>query len=84
MKNKFLQNIITRINIFFLSFIITIISSVNLNAQYKPNQEFGILGGTGYYVGDLNKMHFNNLRVAGGITFRKNFDRRFSFKSSVL
>tara|TARA_B100000683_G_C12451978_1_gene540472 strand:+ start:528 stop:1373 length:846 start_codon:yes stop_codon:yes gene_type:complete len=83
MKNKCLQNNIARLNIFVLCFIF-IISSLNINAQYKPNQEFGILGGTGYYVGDLNNMHFNNLRVAGGITFRKNFDRRFSFKSSAL
>ena len=83
MKKKFLQNNITRLNIFVLSIIFIIISSLNVNAQYKPNQEFGILGGTGYYVGDLNKIHFNNLRV-GGITFRKNFDRRFSFKSSAL
>ena len=84
MKNKCLQNNIARLNIFFLSIIFIINSSLNVNAQYKPNQEFGILTGTGYYVGELNNMHFNNLRVAGGITFRKNFDRRFSFKSSAL
>ena len=84
MKNKCLQNNITGLNIFVLCFIFIIVSTVNVNAQYKPNQEFGILGGTGYYVGDLSNTHFNNLRVAGGITFRKNFDRRFSFKSSAL
>ena len=84
MKKIRLQNNIARLNIFVLCFIFIIISSLNVNAQYKPNQELGILGGTGYYIGDLNKMHFNNLRVAGGITFRKNFDRRFSFKSSAL
>ena len=60
------------------------ISTTESYAQYKPNQEFGILGGTGYYIGDMNSTHFNNLRVAGGITYRKNFDRRFTFKSSAL
>ena len=67
-----------------MSIIFFIVSNTNANAQYEPNQEFGILGGTGYYIGDLNNMHFNNIRAAGGITFRKNFDRRFSFKSSAL
>ena len=45
MKNKFLQNNIARLNTFFLAFIIVSITSTNVNAQYKPNQEFGILGG---------------------------------------
>lgn len=84
MKNTSLTDIITRWNNIILSIIFFIVSNNNANAQYEPNQEFGILGGTGYYVGDLNKMHFNNIRAAGGITFRKNFDRRFSFKSSAL
>ena len=64
--------------IFLMSFI------ANSNAQFKTNQEFGVMGGTGYYIGDLGTTHFSNTRLAGGITYRKNFDRRFSFKSSVL
>jgi len=84
MKNTSLKDIITRWNNIVLSIIFFIVSNANANAQYEPNQEFGILGGTGYYIGDLNNTHFNNIRAAGGITFRKNFDRRFSFKSSVL
>ena len=64
--------------IFLMSFI------ANSNAQFKTNQEFGVMGGTGYYIGDLGTTHFSNTRIAGGITYRKNFDRRFSFKSSVL
>lgn len=84
MKNTSLKDKFTRRNNFILSIIFITVSSFNANAQYEPNQEFGILGGTGYYVGDLNNIHFNNIRAAGGITFRKNFDRRFTFKSSAL
>ena len=83
MKNINTKNVFTRFNKIVLS-IIFIASSFNISAQYKPNQEFGVLGGTGYYLGDMNSTHFNNLRIAGGITYRKNFDRRFSFKSSAL
>ena len=84
MKNTNPQNILTRFNKIVLSIIFITSSSLNTSAQYKPNQEFGVLGGTGYYLGDMNSTHFNNLGVAGGITHRKNFDRRFSFKSSAL
>ena len=84
MKNTSLKDIITRWKNIILSIIFFIVANNNANAQYEPNQEFGILGGTGYYIGDLNNTHFNNIRAAGGITFRKNFDRRFSFKSSAL
>tara|TARA_B110000091_G_scaffold111690_1_gene120946 strand:- start:2207 stop:3055 length:849 start_codon:yes stop_codon:yes gene_type:complete len=84
MKNTSLKDIFTRWNTLLLASIFIFISTTESNAQYKPNQEFGILGGTGYYIGDMNSTHFNNLRVAGGITYRKNFDRRFTFKSSAL
>ena len=84
MKNTSLKDIISRWNNIVLSIIFIFVCNANANAQYEPNQEFGILGGAGYYIGDLNNMHFNNIRAAGGITFRKNFDRRFSFKSSAL
>ena len=83
MENKFLQKKITRKYICIFSFIFINLYCINLNAQYKPNQEIGVLVGTGYYIGEINNIHFNNSRVAGGITYRKNFDRRFSFKSSA-
>ena len=84
MKNTNLKDIFTTWNTLLLAVLFLFISTTESNAQYKPNQEFGILGGTGYYIGDMNSTHFNNLRVAGGITYRKNFDRRFTFKSSAL
>lgn len=81
MKTIQYHNVLTKLGVIILLFVFSLSSTY---AQYKPNQEFGFLGGTGYYTGDLNPTHFNNLRVAGGITYRKNFDRRFSFKSSAL
>ena len=84
MKNINIKEIFTRWNTLLLSILFLCISTTESNAQYQPNQEFGILGGAGYYIGDMNSTHFNNLRVAGGITYRKNFDRRFTFKSSAL
>lgn len=84
MKNTNLKDIFTRWNTLLLAVLFIFISTTESKAQYKPSQEFGILGGNGYYIGDMNSTHFNNLRVAGGITYRKNFDRRFTFKSSAL
>ena len=84
MKNTNLKDIFTTWNTLLLAVLFLFISTTESNAQYKPNQEFGILGGAGYYIGDMNPTHFNNSRIAGGITYRKNFDRRFSFKSSAL
>ena len=84
MKNTNLKDIFTRGNTLIFAVLFIFISTTESYAQYKSNQEFGILGGTGYYIGDMNSTHFNNLRVAGGITYRKNFDRRFTFKSSAL
>jgi len=84
MKNTNTKNIFTRFNKILLSIIFIISSSINIFAQYEPNKEFGVLVGTGYYIGDMNSTHFNNLHVAGGLTYRVNFDRRFSFKSAAL
>tara|TARA_B100000902_G_C27187259_1_gene852003 strand:+ start:146 stop:988 length:843 start_codon:yes stop_codon:yes gene_type:complete len=69
----------------WLTFIIFFLVIGNdVKSQYQTNQELGFLTGVSYYYGDLNNAHFKNSRVAGGITYRTNFDRRFSFKSSAL
>ena len=81
-SNKKLSGNKTLITLLLLLF--TIISIKESNAQFKPSQEIGIIGGTSYYIGDLNSTHFSNLQVGGGLTFRKNFDRRFTFKSSAI
>ena len=64
--------------------ILFIISHKNAKSQYTTNQEIGILGGGAYYIGDINNAHFNNLQPIAGITYRTNFDRRISFKSSFI
>lgn len=84
MKNTHYENNLTVWRNLFLIILSCTIFFQNAKSQYAPNQEFGILGGGAYYVGDLNSTHFNDLRIAGGITYRKNFDRRLSFKSSFL
>ena len=68
MKSKRLKTCLLMIIFYGLSF-------QYVKGQYAPNQEIGIFGGTAYYIGDLNSNHFDNLGVAGGIHYRKNFDR---------
>ena len=84
MKNLNIKKSGTRMSISILVIFFTFISIHESKAQFKPTQEIGIIGGTSYYIGDLNSTHFNNIQMGGGLTFRKNFDRRFTFKSSAI
>ena len=84
MKNLNIKKSGTRMSISILVVFFTFISINQSKAQFKPTQEIGIIGGTSYYIGDLNSTHFNNIQMGGGLTFRKNFDRRFTFKSSAI
>ncbi len=54
------------------------------NAQYKTNTEIGVLGGTSYYLGDLNTTHFSQSSAVAGLVFRKNIDRRITYKAELL
>jgi hypothetical protein len=68
-----------------LLLIVTIAFGFTAKAQqFKPNTEVGFIGGVSYYLGDLNKTHFNNSSVAAGLIIRKNIDRRFSYKAEAL
>lgn len=67
-----------------LSLIILCTLGTTANAQYEPNREIGFIGGVSYYLGDLNKTHFNSSMPGGGLVFRKNIDRRFSYKAELL
>lgn len=50
-----------------------------------PSKEMGLVVGTSYYMGDMNYSHFGGrLSPGGGLIFRNNFDRRWSFKTSLL
>ena len=65
--------------------IITLIVSFTIEAQqFKPNTEIGLLLGTSYYLGDLNKTHFNQPLPTAGLIIRKNIDNRFVYKAEIL
>jgi hypothetical protein len=50
------------------------------NAQYS---EIGLLGGVSFYMGDLNPdMPFRDVRPAGGLFYRHNFNDRFSVRAA--
>lgn len=42
--------------------------------------ELGVLGGTSYYLGELNHQHFRPIKPAGGIIFKSNLGKRLSFR----
>ena len=52
--------------------------------QFKPNTEIGLLLGASYYLGDLNKTHFNQSLPTAGLIIRKNIDQRFVYKAEVM
>ncbi len=71
--------------IIFLIFISLLYFNSEVNAQsYKINSEIGVSLGTSYYLGDLNKSHYNNLQAGVGLSFRKNIDRRVSYKAELI
>lgn len=50
-------------------------------AQYS---EIGLLGGLSFYMGDLNPdMPFKDVRPAGGLFYRYNFNDRFSLRAAA-
>ena len=54
MKNIAFKVNFTRLQIYLVMIIFYSLSFQDAKAQYTPNQEFGIFGGTAYYIGDLN------------------------------
>lgn len=54
--------------------------------KYERSKDFGILFGTAYYQGEINPYkHFGTrLKPCGGISFRNNFNRRWTLKGSLL
>ena len=53
-------------------------------AQVVSSTEIGIMGGGSYYLGDINKKHFDYMMPSGGIVVRKNIDRRIVVKGELL
>ncbi|MFM1998228.1 MAG: hypothetical protein RL204_175 [Bacteroidota bacterium] len=71
-----------------LLFILSCIS-ITFFAQsnkYDKSKEIGLLAGTAYYLGEVNPYkHFGTqLKTCGGLSFRNNFNKRWTLKTSVL
>ena len=52
--------------------------------QFKSNNELGIIAGGSYYLGDLNNNHFDDASASLGLIYRKNIDRRLSYKAGLM
>jgi Domain of unknown function (DUF6089) len=73
----------------FASLLVLFFASVAVFGQatkYDKSKEIGLLGGTSYYLGEVNPYkHFGgNLHFAGGLSFRNNHSRRWTTKASLL
>jgi hypothetical protein len=56
------------------------------SSKYDRSKEIGLLGGTAYYIGELNPYkHFGGtLRGAGGFSYRNNHSKRWTTRASFL
>lgn len=61
--------------------IILVCTVSTVKAQFA---EIGVMIGTTYYIGDLNKSHFKNSKFSSGIIFRYSFNSRVSFRMNLL
>lgn len=61
--------------------LLTLMSGSAVLAQFS---EVGVLGGMSFYMGDLNPaMPFKDVRPAGGLFYRYNFNDRFSMRAAA-
>ena len=60
------------------------IFTTEANAQVVSSTEIGIMGGSSYYLGDMNDKHFDYMMPSGGIVVRKYIDRRIVVKAEAL
>lgn len=81
---KLLNNI--KILKYFILFCIAVICNISIvfSQSFVPYNEIGLIGGTSYYLGDLNNSHFNTPQIGGGLVFRRNIDRRFAYKAAAI
>ncbi len=68
----------------FLIIAILISASVWAGNDKDKSRSIGFAGGTAYYLGEINRNHFGGeLKFGGGIFYRENIDRRWSFNFGV-
>ncbi len=61
-------------------------ADVSAQKKFEVSREFGFVGGTAYYIGDLNPYrHFGgDLSFGGGAMYRENLNRRWSIKGQAF
>lgn len=71
--------------------IIVLLSLLSLSAfsqgsKYDRSKEIGLIAGTSYYLGEIVPYrHFGTeMKLGGGLSFRNNFDKRWTLKASLL
>jgi hypothetical protein len=71
------------ITLLFIALALPLFAQKN---KFERSKDVGLLYGTSYYLGEVNPYkHFGTrLKSGGGISFRNNFNRRWTMKTSVL
>lgn len=62
----------------------TVITSAQVFVNDEYRAEIGVIGGGSFYLGDANKLLFNNLQFTYGGFFRYNFNPRISAKAELI
>ena len=66
------------------SILIACCTLLTANTSFAQYSEVGLLGGISFYMGDLNPdMPFRDVRPAGGLFYRYNFNDRFSVRAAA-
>ena len=70
----------------FIVFITFLMFTLVVNGQqFKRNTEIGVLLGTSYYLGDLNKKSFPQIFRCSWINYnRRNINKRFCYKAEAV
>lgn len=88
MKEKIKQAIRKNCTKVIIAFVLIVISadSQGQKNKFDRSKELGLIGGTAYYLGEVNPYtHFGtDLKFGGGLSFRNNFSRRWTLKASML
>ena len=84
MMKPFENNKFGKIGISVVLLVCFCLFGFNANTQVVSSTEIGIMGGGSYYLGDINKKHFDYMMPSGGIVVRKNIDRRIVVKGELL
>jgi len=84
MMNPFENNRFEKVRFIAILLVCFIFFTSSTTAQVVSSTEIGIMGGGSYYLGDINKKHFDYMMPSGGIVVRKNIDRRIVVKGELL